>query len=83
MYRFCVDIRTGCDLFPRGVYERTVDDVVLHMSVRPTHGIVRNDFRHELGWGEEEDDGGNPIQYNEKFEILIHVEVDKFKVSDF
>lgn len=71
-----MEIKSGPILTPS-------DDINVHLSVRPNEGaIVRNHMMHH-SWGEiEERYGGCPIQYGQRFEILILAEVDQFKVGD-
>lgn len=58
-----------------------LDEVNLHLSIRPNEGvIVRNHFTRHI-WGPEERIGVCPIQYNSPFELLILAEHDKFKVQ--
>lgn len=58
-----------------------LEEVNLHLSVRPNeNAIVRNHYTRN-DWGTEERDGGSPINYNAPFELLILAESDKFKVS--
>lgn len=58
-----------------------LDEVNLHLSIRPNEGaIVRNHFTRNV-WGPEERTGVCPIHYNSPFELLILAEHDKFKVQ--
>lgn len=69
--RFNVDLQTGASL---------MDDINLHLSVRPQEqAIVRNHRVHNT-FGQEERSGGCPIQYGQHFEILILAEMEQFKV---
>ncbi|XP_031634690.1 galectin-9B-like [Contarinia nasturtii] len=71
--RFNIDIKTGPIISPS-------DDINLHLSVRPNeNAIVRNHFVQ--AWGPEERMGGCPIQYGERFEILILAEAEHFKIA--
>lgn len=68
-----MEIRTGPILQPS-------DDVNMHLSVRPNEGaIVRNHMVNQT-WADEERLGGCPIQYGQRFEILILAELNQFKV---
>lgn len=57
-----------------------LDEVNLHLSIRPNESaIIRNHYTGNA-WGPEERFGGCPIHYNTPFELLILAESDKFKV---
>jgi len=72
--RFDVEIKSGPVLTPS-------DDINVHLSVRPNEGaIVRNHMTHH-SWGVEERFGGCPIQYGQRFEILLLAETDQFKIA--
>lgn len=58
------------------------DDVNMHLSVRPNEGAIVRNHMVSQSWAAEERHGGCPIQYGERFEILILAESNQFKVRD-
>uniref|UniRef100_A0A0K8TRL3 Galectin n=1 Tax=Tabanus bromius TaxID=304241 RepID=A0A0K8TRL3_TABBR len=71
--RFVVNLMCGPALNP-------LDDVALHLSVRPNEGdIVRNSYRD--GWENEERHGGCPIYPGTAYEILILATHSSYKIA--
>lgn len=70
--RFDINLQTGNRI--------DMDDINMHLSIRPTeNAIVRNHFQQDA-WGHEERFGGFPIQIRRPFTILILTQNDCFKV---
>lgn len=56
-------------------------DLIFHLSIRPSENtIVRNHF-HNGRWGPEERYGGNEIRSDEVFEIIILTDTFGYKVA--
>lgn len=73
--RFNVNIQSCVSTDP-------LEDVNLHLSVRPfDQAIVRN-HKSQKVWGTEEKHGGCPINYNEAFTILVLGDKDGYKVNN-
>ncbi|RWS04671.1 galectin-4-like protein [Dinothrombium tinctorium] len=72
---FAINLQTGPRVNPR-------DDIALHISpvFTPPPRVVRNTLQAQR-WGPEESHGGFPFAPNSKFEILILVEYDEYKVA--
>lgn len=75
LLRFTVDIKTGPILSPS-------DDINMHLSIRPDEGVIVRNALITQSWGPEERHGGCPIQYGQRFEILILAETNQFKVRE-
>lgn len=71
--RFIVNIQSTPAISP-------LDDVNLHLSVRPNENDIVRNHHTQHNWGPEERSGACPIQYSSTFELLILAEHDKFKV---
>lgn len=70
-FRCQINFQTGAALSPR-------DDVVLHLSVRPSEkALVRNHFQNQ-NFGVEERSGKCKIKANHKFEIMVMAEAEQF-----
>ncbi|XP_053689820.1 galectin-7-like isoform X2 [Sabethes cyaneus] len=72
---FChIDLQTGSEPYPNV-------DIALHISIRPSwNQVVRNTFQNRA-WGTEETDGGCPIRYGQRFELLVLVLANMFKIA--
>ncbi|XP_053689822.1 galectin-8-like [Sabethes cyaneus] len=56
-------------------------DIPLHISIRPNwNQVVTNTWKNRA-WGREETDGGCPIRYGQRFELLILVLANMFKIA--
>ena len=59
----------------------TKQDIIFHLSIRPSENtIVRNHFQNDR-WGPEERYGGNAIKSNNIFEIIILTDTFGYKVA--
>ncbi|XP_053689821.1 galectin-7-like [Sabethes cyaneus] len=72
---FChIDLQTGSEPYPNV-------DIALHIIIRPSwNQVVRNTFQNRA-WGTEETDGGCPIRYGQRFELLILVLANMFRIA--
>ncbi|CAD7088620.1 unnamed protein product [Hermetia illucens] len=71
--RFTVDLQCG-DTYMQ-------HDIALHLSVRPTEGVlVRNSYEFNA-WGAEERIRACPIYFAQPFDLEIHIEYTRYSIK--